>query len=28
MQLVAWDKKTRRLKAVSDPRGEGLGRVD
>ena len=28
MQLVVWDKKTRRLEAVSDPRGEGLGRVE
>ena len=28
MQLVVRDKKTRRLEAASDPRGEGLGRVD
>jgi gamma-glutamyltranspeptidase/glutathione hydrolase len=28
MQLVVWDKKTLRLEAVSDPRGEGLGRVE
>ena len=28
MQLVVRDKKTHRLEAASDPRGEGLGRVD
>jgi hypothetical protein len=25
MQLVAWHKKTGRVEAVSDPRGEGRG---
>lgn len=28
MQLVAWFKKTGRVEAVSDPRGEGLSRVE
>ena len=28
MQLVAWFKKTGRMEAVSDPRGEGLGRAE
>ncbi len=27
MQVVAWNKKTGRVEAVSDPRGEGLGQV-
>lgn len=27
MQLVAWFKKTGRVEATSDPRGEGMGRV-
>ncbi len=28
MQLVTWFKKTGRVEAASDPRGEGLGRVE
>ena len=28
MQLVVRDKKIHRLEAVSDPRGEGLGRLE
>ncbi len=27
MQIVYWDNKTNRMKAVSDPRGYGKGKV-